>query len=252
MDNMGIPTVKDRSAFFSDPGNHKILTEAVDKLKSANEEPPAQMGNVITQTLLLLNLFISNANHADKYCEISIEEYGPQLMSEARKLAKDSPMQSSAIQLLFSALYAFACEWDFSRAEGFAGFEPIRQWALANQSLFNERRLSIAYSTYHTPVALLKIRKNRQNIDSYLRYPDHIEEIRKQTVALNSALEQREKKANDLKQFLDEVSTGLGVVALGNGFNDMLKEKNLEKWLGFALLAMLGVGLLAPLWWEIT
>ena len=215
----------------------------MDAVQTDDDFEMARNGHIQT----IIHSMSSVPDQWDELCEINIAWIGDSFISrvsdETEELTKEK------IDDIFSMCFRFLFELYLSMKNDLAmEFERARKFAFDNIELFEENaKEQIEYAIRDMPINIFKSIANSESIQSIKNFNEISNLADAKRVDWEKELSDRESRVNSLKEALSTYESGFNFVGLFDGFNELSKEKKIEKENHLFWLKVLGFLVIAPL-----
>ena len=245
--------------FFSELCNDLIrVRESLKQVDSSRlSGSKREEHNLIFMTILSM---LEQPDLWEESCKFNIQSQGKWFRISLRN--QNFASESTQYSGIYARFVAFLVELDLSL--GFNGLtdsvknnELCEAWEKVKQKVFSKDD-GVYYAFYQQPISILNFYMNNTGFKTFFDFEKKSTELKHtittQKLDINQSisfywkeLKSKESEVTKLKDKLDEYKTAFNFVGLSQGFENLLKQKNLAKWLTFAVLILLSIITLAPL-----
>jgi hypothetical protein len=237
--------MEEKKGFFA--GTH---SSALNKFSDRLDTMHSENGFEMTRNDHLRTIIKSMASYPDqwdKYCEININLIGDSFIN---RISEDNEnLTKEKIDKIFSLCFRYLFEYYLSIQGKFvAELEEAREFAFDSLDSFEQHaKEQIKYAILQMPIAIFKSIANNESIQNLKDFNELSKLADTKRDEWEQDLSKRESRVNTLKDALSTYESGFNFVGLFDGFNDLSKEKNIEKRNLLFWLKVLGFLIVTPL-----
>lgn len=236
---------------FFDNDNCKSALEAFRRrLDNSHQESDFEKERNKHLTTILTSM-IEAPSEWDKNCQVNIQWIGRNFLStisNAENLTRDF------IDKAFSLFYRFLFELYLSiNGDLTIEFERARKFGLDRADDFSsEGKETLNFAIKQMPISLLKQLFSSEHIQSTRKLLDLQEETTKREEKWKSDLDAKERRVTQIEKNLQRHEQAFNFVGLHQGFENLSKQKNIEKRNTLVWLKLFGSLILLPAALEIA
>jgi hypothetical protein len=184
-------------------------------------------------------------------CGINIQWIGNQFIR--RLSVEGEELTKEKLDVIFAMCFQFVFEVFLSiKSDLSIELERARKFALCNLDKFEgNTRDQIESVIRDMPIMIFKAIANSDSIKSIKHFNEVAKIVDKKREKWEVELAEREARVESLKSELKKYETSFNFVGLFQGFDDLSKEKKIEKNSILFLIFLLGISIVAPLLLEI-
>ncbi len=243
--------MEEKLEFFANQQNTSILNKfkgRMDRINSENQFEVARNSHIQT----IIHSMAVEPKQWNEFCEINIGWIGNQFISrlsdESEELTKDK------LDDIFAMCFRFLFELFLSIKNDLAlEFDRARRFATENLSLFHlHAKEQIEFAIREMPIGIFKAIANSESIQSIKDFNEVSRLADTKRNEWEDDLSGREKRVETLKAELSKYESGFNFVGLFQGFDELSKNKEIEKNGILFWLKVIGLLIVIPFFAEIV
>jgi hypothetical protein len=242
--------MSNQESFFAQEHNIEVLNKFRSRMHAIHTQDEFELARNNHIKTIIQGMRI-NPEEWSKLCEINIQWIGNSFIG--RLEAEDEKLTKEKLDGIFAMCFRFVFELFLSIKNNLSTeFERARKFAFHNLDKFEgNARTQIEYAIWEMPVMIFKAIANSDSIKSIKDFNELAQTADKKREKWEAELAEREARIAILKSELEKYETGFNFVGLFQGFDELSKEKKVEKNIILFLLFLLSALIIAPLILEI-
>jgi len=259
-----ITGMKRSTPFFQKKENIEFIQNIIDKIKSfenqklSNEESEKTFQSFILKNSIKISINILNQTERyDEFCKMTIAWEGKDFIEYLAIAEQKGEIDFNLIKNIFIGLYSFYFEYRLYSQDSNDYYNNYLSYLedniYDNIDFFSKQEKNrIVYINLRKAGGIFREIICNKNFNTLLSLGENMSKAEAKIKNWNNEFREKEEKIDILKKKLETYETAFNFVGLYNGFNDLSKNKNIEKYILIASLILMGFIVIVPLASEIT